>query len=314
MSNLFISSRVVAKSKNVVTGDTITTFELVYPRIIHAELLTHRLFSRNTASSRAVPVKKMIERVENMLFVPEYWGKNQSGMQAYQEIDSTVAEEARLLWIEAATNALDSSRKLADLKVHKQLANRLTEPFQYIQVVLTSTCFRNWFRLRDHEAAQPEIRALAQSMKVAYEDYTADELVPGEWHLPYVYPYGEHEEEALFTLEKKQLMSVARCARVSYFLRDGGRSDPSKDVVLARRLLNELHMSPFEHPACATPNKCMIGNFNGFMQLRKFIMGENNGDLYNYSPFLSPYEANELMGGYYQVDNLIQEVQNESNS
>lgn len=303
---LNIKAKVIAKSLNEVTGDVLTTFELQYPRIVHAELLTHRLFSRNTASSRAVPVSKMVNRILMNPFIPEYFGKNKSGMQASEEVGEANKEIARVVWREALTNALESSQDLLDLKIHKQLANRITEPFQYIQCVVTATGFKNWYRLRNHEAAQPEIQELARAMYEADQSTPAVGLIPGEWHLPYIDT--EDDRELSLPLNDAILVSVARCARVSYFLREGGKSNIEKDLQLAQRLAVESHMSPFEHVACATPVKCMIGNFHSFMQLRKFFYTESNGDISDDYKIYNPREARLLMEEHYDISDIGKKV------
>lgn len=303
---LNITAKVIAKSRNQVTGDIITTFELQYPRIIHAELLTHRLFSRNTASSRAVPVNKMLTRILKNPFIPEYFGKNKSGMQASEEVPEYSKEIATRVWRDALTNALETSQDLTDLKVHKQLANRVTEPFQYIQCVVTATAFKNWYRLRNHEAAQPEIQLLAKAMYEADCGAKIDDLIPGEWHLPYIDT--EDDRELALPLNDAILVSVARCARVSYFLREGGKSNIEKDLKLAQRLAVESHMSPFEHVACATPVKCMIGNFHSFMQLRKFFYTESNGDISGDYKIYNPREARLMMGEHYDISDIGKKV------
>ena len=148
-------------------GKRITTFQLKYWRGIHAELLTHRVFSRNASSSRAIPVAKMIEQVRQDPAMPIHWGANQSGMQAHKELQGEDRRKAMEQWFTAAEMASDIAEEMTKIGLHKQVANRILEPFQYISVVLTATDFDNWFELRDHEDAQPEIRELAREMNIA---------------------------------------------------------------------------------------------------------------------------------------------------
>jgi len=233
-------------------GNRITTFELEYPRFIHAELLTHRMFSRNSASSRAIPVERMMELVDTQLAMPCYWGKNQPGMSAREEI--TEIARAETTWKFAAQTAREFSKTLLDLGLHKQIANRVTEPFQTIKVVLTATEFDNWFELRAHPDAQPEINLLAQEMKAALKASTPLEILPHDWHVPYVdrtwqngqiyyQVAGEHCPVA-----QARMVSASCCAQVSY-----RRLDQSLDKALsiAKKLVagRPWHASPFEHQA-----------------------------------------------------------------
>lgn len=282
-----MQAKVIKKSQNKKTGDIITTFQLEYPRIVHGEVLTHKLFSRNTSSSRAVPVNTMLSKIEENPYFPKWWGANKKGMQASKEINDVTS--ARLLWDRALNISVDVSRHLKDLGVHKQHTNRLTEPFQNIQVVLTTTCLDNFFNLRDNEEAQPEIQELAQAMKEVYYGCKAEVLEPGQWHLPYL-----NSDDLLLSIEEQTLISAARCARVSYFLRDGKTRDIEKDFELAKRLIISGHWSPFEHPACASPEKVMIANFVGWMQARKFYPSESGGQIDNIR-ILNSHQAREMM-------------------
>lgn len=289
------SAKILKQSKNLANDEVITTWLLEYPRIIHAEMLTHRLFSRNTASSRAVPVKKMLQRIKDKPFVPEYWGKNQKGMSASTELDKQERDEAERLWLATMDEVLDYSERLSDLGVHKQISNRITEAFQYIQVVLTTTNQLNFMKLRDDENAQPEIHALASMMRDTEpnrEDY--QELVPGQWHLPFI----TKEDLQEYSLKDALIVSCARCARVSYFLVDGSESDFEKDLSLATRLKDSGHFSPFEHAAVALDDDVMVGNFTGWMQYRKFIEGEDNKDLDRTKRILTPNQARSIYNRY----------------
>jgi thymidylate synthase ThyX len=182
-----ISVKVVADS----IGDTrITTLQLVYPRFILAELNTHRVFSRNSSSSRAIPINKMIEMVRKNPAMPIHWGKNQPGMQAKKELDEEDKVNVQALWLEAADRMTQIALEMNDYGCHKQVVNRILEPFQFMNTIVTSTEWDNFFKLRDHEDAQPEIRELAQCMKKAIESSTPINRSSGNgkdaWHLPYV--------------------------------------------------------------------------------------------------------------------------------
>jgi thymidylate synthase ThyX len=244
--------------------------------MVLAEFNTHRLFSRNSASSRAIPVEKQIARLLDDPFIPIYWGKNQKGMQANEELDDSVQSFLNETWLAARDNAIASAKILMDAGVHKQITNRLLEPFMWHTVIVTASDWTNYFNLRDNEMAQPEIQRIATMMR---KDFLASKpflLSPSEWHLPYAQP-GELEE---LGVEKLIKLSCARCARVSYLTHDGQRNVEA-DLPLYDRLLEGGHMSPFEHAARPmtqeeyAKNK-RLGNFKGWVQHRKEILGEED--------------------------------------
>ena len=161
-----VQARIIADSINA-RGTRITTFELEYPRIIHSELLTHRVFSRNAASSRAIPVNTMLDLIEANPAMPSHWGKNQPGMQAQEELGELEKEAVKQTWLNACKSAVSYARVMNDIKAHKQVVNRITEPYQHMKVVLTGTDFSNWFWLRYHADADPTIAELANKMLVS---------------------------------------------------------------------------------------------------------------------------------------------------
>ena len=267
-------------------GVRLTTLELIYPRFIHSEFMTHRMFSRNASSSRAIPVKKMIDRIRNDPAMPIHWGQNQSGMQANNEIENI--EQAKQAWINAANAACDTAQTMLEMGLHKQVINRITEPFAHIHVVCTATEWENFFILRDHVDAQPEIRELAIQMKNAFLNSTPTLKEYGQWHLPFVL----EEEKKTTDIVMLRKLSTARCARVSYLTHDGIKPDEVKDLQLYDRLITSkpIHASPTEHQA--TPidpislmrnsSKKLIateewsGNFRGWIQHRKLIENQFN--------------------------------------
>lgn len=266
-------------------GKRISTLQLIYPRMIHSEFMTHRVFSRNASSSRAIPVKKMIEMVRNEPAMPVHWGKNQSGMQAGEQLSGKELDLAKAMWLVAARNAADMAEEMNLLGLHKQVANRILEPFQHIHVVVTATEWENFFSLRDHEAAAPEIQAVATSMKMALNSSIPKLLKTDEWHLPYV---GAGERVGMSEgLACK--VSAARCARVSYLKHDGSTPSIDDDLVLYERLVGSMpiHASPVEHQA--TPdsydhlhgwrNYKYHGNFVGWIQNRKLVESDFNSKL-----------------------------------
>ncbi|MGW8180627.1 MAG: FAD-dependent thymidylate synthase, partial [bacterium] len=232
------------------------TLQLRYPRFIHSEFMTHRMFSRNASSSRAIPVSKMIEQVETDPAKPMKWGKNQPGMQASEELSPNEQVDAEVYWVGARDDALHWASHLLDLKVHKQIANRLLEPFQWIDVIVTATEWTNFFKLRNNPAAQPEMQQLAKTMLEAMTKATLTKLDAGDYHLPYV---STEERE---TLDEKTLVAIsaARCARVSYRNHDNSEPDIGKDLELAQRLLEGPHASPFEHQATPMTTRTNLSN------------------------------------------------------
>lgn len=252
-----------------LNGKRITTWELTYPRFVHAELMTHRLFSRNSASSRAIPNEKLRKRIAAEPVEPVYWGRNQKGMQATTELQGWRRAVARRVWLLSRWfNLLFSWLLGSVLDAHKQIANRLLEPHMFITVILTATEFENWFRLRANPAAQPEIKWVAETMQELYQKNLPKCKIDGEWHLPLIH-FDDELELGIADLVK---VSVARCARVSYLTHDG-RRDHKEDIRLYETLLKSGHMSPFEHAAQALPQDDFgwSGNFQGWKQHREDV-------------------------------------------
>lgn len=269
------SARIVLDSISPA-GVRLTTMEARYPRFIHSELMTHRVFSRNAASSRAIPIKKMIEAVREEPAMPVWWGRNQSGMQAEEQIDDATRERAQEEWQRALEDALRHAERLAssEINLHKQLVNRILEPFAWITVILTGTEWSNFFAQRTHQDAQPELKHIATMMLEAYRASEPRRLQLGDWHTPLIQP----DEELTLSVEDRLKISVARAGRVSY-LTHGGVRDHAKDIELYERLLGggaNGHWSPFEH--AATPllsGDEWSGNFRGWEQYRKRFPQEN---------------------------------------
>lgn len=272
-----IAATIIAHSKSAVDGKEIITYELEYHRYIHSELMTHRTFSRNAASSRAIPVSKMIDLVRTSPATPIHWGKNQAGMQASEECNNDVSmdwdyyndepvhgtpEDA---WTEASSHAMYKAECFNEAGYHKQITNRLLEPFQMIKVVVTATEWDNFFWLRFHKAAQPEIQELARCMLVAKKRSVAEVLQVGEWHTPYVdhwrdedglkYVLEDENGQGFFCNVQDALKVSASCsAQVSYRKTDD--SLEKADKVWQMLTTDErVHSSPTEHQA--TPIKEM---------------------------------------------------------
>jgi hypothetical protein len=276
-----ISAKVIEDSTSQYArrNHRLTTFQLRYPRMVHAELMTHRAFSRNSSSSRAIPVERMIQWVKDDPAKPVEWGRNQRGMQAETLLSPEDAAKAAFIWLQARDDMIRRTEEMLALGVHKQIANRLLEPWHHISVIVTASQFANWFALRWHKLAQPEIRELARAMAKAYIRSEPRPLKPGEWHLPYV----SAEERAAYDTPTCRKFSVARCARVSLLNHDGTNPDAAKDIALHDMLAvaEPLHASPAEHQATPmdkhqlTQLSNLGGNFGiGWVQYRKTLANE----------------------------------------
>lgn len=258
-----IKAKIIADSISAINGKRITTFELEYPRFIHSELMTHRLFSRNAMSSRAVPIQKMIDQVLDNPARPIHWGQNQSGMQANKELVGRNKEYAQILWHKASEVVSDIAEEMEECLTHKQIVNRILEPFQLMKTVLTATEFDNFFWLRCHENAQPEIKELAERIyeQLEWNKCLTIELDVGDWHTPY-YEAGYWLQDDETPLEDALAISSSCCAQVSYRLLDDTIEKARK---VYQRLVEStpVHASPFEHQASpmAQPWGDMLGGF-----------------------------------------------------
>lgn len=226
-------------------GERLITFLCTFPRFILAEVNTHKMLSKSSASSRAVPIAKRIASIESDPFVPAAFGKNKPGMQSTEVLSDSDAEHARDLWKCARDYEIEVARQLSALEVHKQYANRRLEADSYHTAIITGTEWSNFFALRDNPDAQPEFRELAICMREARDKSTPIEQ---PLHLPYVQCHDYEELSRDCTPEDMLLISSARCARVSY-LTHAGERNVAADVKLAQRLTESGHMAPFEHAA-----------------------------------------------------------------
>lgn len=271
-----IKATIIADS--VYNGKRLTTFELEYPRFIHAELMTHRLFSRNAASSRAIPVKTTARQIKDDPEMPIVWGKNISGMQSEGELSAWKMYLAGIIWRGTAKMAATSSIMLAKLGLHKQWANRVAEWAQTYKVIVTSTDFENFFHLRYHDDAQPEIRQLAAQMYNELLIKRPNQLKEGEWHLPYIHTTKDCLGNLIYlskpvkdldisdpdcnktrvlpslSLEDAQKISVSSCAQVSYRKLDTS-IDKAKKIFDMLISADVIHASPFEHVATPITDK-----------------------------------------------------------
>jgi thymidylate synthase ThyX len=261
-----ISAKVIADTQ--YRGARLTTLELVYPRFIHSELMTHRVFSRNAASSRAIPIQTMIDAVLMNPAMPVSWGKNQKGMAAGEELTGGAFEEAQLAWLDANLDAVRGSSRLAAAGVHKQVANRVLEPFMHMQTLVSSTEWANFFALRTAAGAQPEFQALAEAMLAAMNAHVPVFAGYGYWHLPYVSEFECHKLD----IEDQLKVCVARCARISY-TKHGQVRDIEEDRARHDDMATQGHWSPFEHAAIAD-HLALGANFRNFVQYRQYFPQE----------------------------------------
>ena len=264
-----IEAKVVADSISE-WGVRLTTLQLKYPRFIHSEFMTHRMFSRNASSSRAIPVAKMVEQVRNDPAMPVHWGRNQPGMQAREELVGADLANCQILWQDAAHGAAKIAEAISLHGAHKQIVNRVLEPFQWMHTIVTATDWDNFFALRAHEDAQPEINALAVAMREAMNASKPESVRDGDWHLPYV---SKEEAESFSDIRIALQCSAARCARVSYLTHDGKKPSVEEDVKLYQRLVGSspIHASPTEHQATPSELDSYFANFRGWVQHRRFI-------------------------------------------
>lgn len=268
-------------------GDRLITVQITFPRWILAEVNTHRVFSRNSASSRAIPTERIIEQVEANPFVPETFHARVKGMGIGDPLREEQQADARRAWLNACEDALDAARELSEIGIDKSRVNRLLEPFMWHTAIISSTEWDNFFALRcppgeavrEDFPAQLEFQEMALRMRSAMRDSEPKLVRDNDWHLPLVHPeydtVGRVEEaEDPFFWPK---VSAGRCARVSY-LRHEDEESPRDSYLRAASLERNGHLSPFEHVAqpdlgIGEPD---LGNFTGWKQLRKFLLNEHN--------------------------------------
>jgi hypothetical protein len=231
----------------------------------------------------------MLEEIRTIPYVPWHWGKNQKGMQAFEEQDTLVElddvrwnvgdQELEWIsqfmtnekaWLSARDSAVEHAEAFMKAGYHKQIVNRLLEPFMWIDVVMTATDWQNFIWLRDHKDAEPHLQDWARLVIEALDSCSIQELSPGEWHLPYVTAEDLYQIDHEFNdgehtvVEIARCVSAARCARVSYKLFDGSAPSIKGDLDLYRKLIGNarIHASPMEHQA--TPDQMVIASINLF--------------------------------------------------
>lgn len=293
-----ITAKIIADSVSP-EGVRMTTMEIEYPRFILAELNTHRMLSKNSASSRAIPVKAMHQHMTENPAQPVHWGKNQAGMQAKEELTDNNLADVKFMWKRAQQDAMHWAYQMSERAgLHKQVANRITEPWMIMKTVISGTEWKNFFWLRAHADAQPEIYELASKMRTAYTISIPQPLKPGEWHVPYVDTTRDRttgelvyldNNGARISMEDARIISSSCCAQVSYRKNDDS-FDKAKKIYQQLIESQPCHASPVEHQA--TPmlapnsivdlgtthidrdNRAWSGNLRGWVQHRKLIAGE----------------------------------------
>lgn len=298
------SAIVIADSIHPSTGQRVTTLEVTFHRFVLAEFNTHRVFSRNSASSRAIPFEKQVAAVLEDPAIPVSFPGHKSGMQGGEPLMGTALTKAVKDWVEASRCATEHATTLHEAGVHKSVTNRILEPFLWHKTIVTSTEWEGFFQQRVSVLAQPEIHAVAKAMlrTLAASSpafLTLDPDTPSGWHLPYLTrrdfkeaaERSSHPSAHSFPLTPTQYLqrlSAARCARVSYLTHDGVR-EPSKDLELYDRLVtaSPAHWSPLEH-VCRPlhPEEIPAGNLQGFRQLRHDPLA--GGDISPYALMPTP--------------------------
>lgn len=290
-----ITAKVIQDSTSLKSV-RLLTFELEYPRFIHSEVMTHRMLSKNAASSRAIPVERMLANIKENTAMPVFWGKNKPGMQANEEVDNV--SEAKIAWGIARDDAIQSAINLHDRKgLHKQISNRVTEAFQMMKTVISGTEWTNLLWLRNHPDAQPEFRVLAEEIQKAMNNSLSRVTYPGEWHVPYVTRTFDNDGRIVYSVEGQTLsqeeaimVSASCCAQVSYRRLD---DTLEKAKAIYDRLVNPsggpVHASPLEHQATPMHLEASLydegsthmrkdgsiwsGNFKGWIQHRQLVKG-----------------------------------------
>ena len=265
MTHPFISATVILDAKvnqrYGVKPCRITTLEVIMPKFLVAQLNTHRTFSRNSASSRAIPIFKSIQNVLEAPVTPLDYGTpaNGKGMQPKSSLTGLRRLLAGAVWQTSMYLAIASAYLLNHIGLHKQFTNRLLEPYTYTKVLITSTEWENFLTLRDHGAAQDAMQEVAKAIRVALNNSVTYVINDGYWYLPYVGIFPQKPTTEQFDI------SVSCCAQVSFRTLDDNATK-AKRVVAS--LLNDdvKHWSPFEHIAVAKQGR--YANYVGFRSLR----------------------------------------------
>lgn len=256
-------------------GVRLTTLHLHYPRYILSEVDTHRMLSKNSRSSRARPINSVMREVYDDPFIPSHWTAYQKGMQG-QEITDPKAIEFYTDFITSLgqniVGAIELFNKNCDAKgiprLHKQVLNRYIENFASTDTIISGTDWKNFFNLRISGKTEPHFKELAEAMQKAMAESVPQLVVVGDYHLPYI----TADELYSHTMAQCKLASVARCARVSYAPFGSNEPDFDKDLELGKTLLQDKHMSAFEHVATPLLHASeRTSNFRGWKQFRQEV-------------------------------------------
>lgn len=264
-----ISAEMVKDTINIETGKRLTTMLWTFPRMILSEVNTHRKMSGNTSSSRAISIDRLIHTVEHDPFIPTVWTKNEPGMQGYETLDGVAALQAAFEWKMASESALQAAAKLQKLGLHKQIVNRVLEPFMWCKKLVSFTEFNNFLNQRNHPAAEPHMRILARAVQAAIQESYPEYKASGEWHIPFDLGEGS-------SLEDRLVFSTACAAHTSYTVvgEDKPMTLDKAHVIYAKLVEGDpVHASPFEHCAIALARSrpAVSRNFDTWGQLRHFI-------------------------------------------
>ena len=255
--------KVLLDSSNPYTGQRLTTLHCVYSQFIHQQVLTHRMFSRNSSSLRAISFNRAVDEFE---IVYPTWTQEKKGMQGEVIEDFEIKSKADDLVDSMFNSVLNHCRALNQLGIHHQDINNYLRPFQNIHTVLSFTDIDNFFEQRLHESTKPDMQKLAHLIYKALEESEPEERII---HLPlmedFINPYEQCWESEIFSWTELKLISAARLARISYFK---WQDDPYKDLELAKKLIKDKHLSPFEHVAFAQEQSEYYANFKDWKQLR----------------------------------------------
>lgn len=251
-SNIYVR---VLKDSISPEGDRLFSIHAHYPRIILAEVNTHKIISKCGSSSRAIPILKSIEALEQNFFLPSYWGKNQSGMQAKEEISIEDQDKAKKIIQSHFKSSVKMVKKLLDLGLHKQVCNRYLEPFMYQNTIISATEWDNFFKLRFHEDCEPHFFQLAKCIKKAFDEHTPEQLLPGEWHLPFIDTKRDENNKLIYglsdetgfeevSLEIAKKISCSTVAQISYRKED-------RTIDTANKVFDKLLNSEPKHSSCS---------------------------------------------------------------
>jgi thymidylate synthase ThyX len=248
-------------------GTKIATLEVKVPYHTWIHLLTHRAFSRNAQSSRGIPFTRLLERAT---YIPESFPINKPGMSPENYIDKTHPDYQTLcnLWIKARTLAIETANTMYLHEVHKEIINRVIQPYCYITGIITATDWDNFIELRTASSTQEDTRKVAIRVREIINDM---QFMNQMWHIPYVDTMNEK-----MPINDSLLISAARCARVSYLNHNNEKNNHEKDMKLANQLLTDKHMSPFEHQACGYKGKYY--NLSNWLSQRFIIESEKKVD------------------------------------